>query len=230
MWTMATLNAISSLANVRYMPMIRLVQTNTGPASIATALRGIRANHRTAALTSSPPTPARSGSSATSRTVVCCKTTSMHILRHRLPRSLPSDRNQDPTAKIIAGSIVQATEIRLQYLDMVLEAYRTRYGVLMPVDVGAAQLHPQRGQLRPFPGERMLGRGHPARHRRRSGMRPGARERQLRPLQTAASCAFANGWWTAAMAARRSIFLNTACSCPTFAPPDDFPPERGTPL
>lgn len=40
----------------------------------------------------------------------------------------------DPTARILAGSIVQATEVRLRYLDMVLAAYRQAYGEQMPVD------------------------------------------------------------------------------------------------
>lgn len=42
---------------------------------------------------------------------------------------------QDPSAQITAGSIVQATPLRLQYLDMVLSAYVSRYGGPMPVDV-----------------------------------------------------------------------------------------------
>ncbi len=41
----------------------------------------------------------------------------------------------DPTARIVAGSIVQPTPLRLQYLDMVLDSYRARYGQPMPVDV-----------------------------------------------------------------------------------------------
>jgi len=41
----------------------------------------------------------------------------------------------DPTARIAAGSIVQPTPIRRQYLDMVLSSYQSRYGQAMPVDV-----------------------------------------------------------------------------------------------
>ena len=41
----------------------------------------------------------------------------------------------DPTARIVAGSIVQPTPLRLQYLDMVLDNYRARYGQPMPVDL-----------------------------------------------------------------------------------------------
>jgi len=40
----------------------------------------------------------------------------------------------DPTARIIAGTIVQPTDIRLDYLDLVLSAYQADYGESMPVD------------------------------------------------------------------------------------------------
>ena len=43
-------------------------------------------------------------------------------------------KNADPTAQILAGSIVQATPVRMRYLDMVLAHYRQQYGVAMPVD------------------------------------------------------------------------------------------------
>jgi len=40
----------------------------------------------------------------------------------------------DPTARVFAGSIVQPTELRLEYLDLVLQSYQQKYGALMPVD------------------------------------------------------------------------------------------------
>lgn len=43
-------------------------------------------------------------------------------------------KDTDPTTRILAGSIVQATEVRLRYLDMVLAAYKQTYGEPMPVD------------------------------------------------------------------------------------------------
>ena len=43
-------------------------------------------------------------------------------------------KNADASAKILAGSIVQATPVRMRYLDMVLAHYRQQYGVAMPVD------------------------------------------------------------------------------------------------
>ena len=41
----------------------------------------------------------------------------------------------DPTARVAIGAVVQPTPLRLQYLDLVLQAYRTKYGTTMPVDV-----------------------------------------------------------------------------------------------
>jgi hypothetical protein len=41
---------------------------------------------------------------------------------------------QDATAKVAPGGIVQPTPVRLQYLDMILAAYRSHYGVSLPAD------------------------------------------------------------------------------------------------
>jgi len=41
----------------------------------------------------------------------------------------------DPTARVAIGAVVQPTPLRLQYLDMVLQAYRAKYGTRMPVDM-----------------------------------------------------------------------------------------------
>jgi hypothetical protein len=41
----------------------------------------------------------------------------------------------DPSSQVGVGGVVQTTPIRLQYLDMVLDSYRARYGRAMPVDV-----------------------------------------------------------------------------------------------
>ena len=42
---------------------------------------------------------------------------------------------EDPTCQLAIGGVVQPTPIRLQYLDMILDAYESLYGELMPVDV-----------------------------------------------------------------------------------------------
>jgi hypothetical protein len=42
---------------------------------------------------------------------------------------------QDSTAQVAIGGVVQPTPLRLYYLDMILNAYQSRYGQAMPVDV-----------------------------------------------------------------------------------------------
>lgn len=43
-------------------------------------------------------------------------------------------KQADPTARVIAGTIVQPTPLRLRYLDMVLDSYHHAFGTEMPVD------------------------------------------------------------------------------------------------
>ncbi len=59
----------------------------------------------------------------------------------------------DPTAKIAIGSIVQPTPIRLQYLDMILQAYRAKFGVNMPVDVWNIHIYILREEKNSWGGE-----------------------------------------------------------------------------
>ena len=44
-------------------------------------------------------------------------------------------KGRDPTAQVAIGGIVQATPLRMQWLDMVWNEYLARYGEPMPVDV-----------------------------------------------------------------------------------------------
>ncbi len=44
-------------------------------------------------------------------------------------------KKTDPSCQVAIGGIVQPTPLRLQWLDMVLAAYQSRYGERMPVDV-----------------------------------------------------------------------------------------------
>lgn len=53
--------------------------------------------------------------------------TAYHDLYHLI-------KDADPTARILAGTIVQPTPVRLQYLDMVLNSYHQQFGDAMPVD------------------------------------------------------------------------------------------------
>jgi hypothetical protein len=46
-------------------------------------------------------------------------------------------KDEDPTAKIVAGAIVQPTPLRITYLDMVLASYQSAYLQPMPVDAWA---------------------------------------------------------------------------------------------
>lgn len=46
-------------------------------------------------------------------------------------------KTQDPTAKVVAGTIVQPTPLRLEYLDKILQSYQASYQVPMPVDAWA---------------------------------------------------------------------------------------------
>lgn len=49
-------------------------------------------------------------------------------------------KERDPTARVAAGGIALPTPLRLAYLEAILEAYQTRYGGPMPVDVWAIHL------------------------------------------------------------------------------------------
>ncbi len=44
-------------------------------------------------------------------------------------------KEQDPTCQVAIGGVVQPTPLRLQYLDLIWDAYQTLYGERMPVDV-----------------------------------------------------------------------------------------------
>ncbi|HUT15109.1 MAG TPA: DNRLRE domain-containing protein, partial [Anaerolineae bacterium] len=44
-------------------------------------------------------------------------------------------KGRDPSAQIAIGGVVQATPLRLEWLDRVLDHYQTTYGEAMPVDV-----------------------------------------------------------------------------------------------
>jgi hypothetical protein len=44
-------------------------------------------------------------------------------------------KGRDPSAQVAIGGIVQPTPLRLEYLDLVLDAYQSLYGEMIPVDV-----------------------------------------------------------------------------------------------
>ena len=51
---------------------------------------------------------------------------------HRLHTLLKS---RDPTCRVTIGGVVQVTDLRLQWLDAVLEIYQTHYGEPLPTDL-----------------------------------------------------------------------------------------------
>lgn len=44
-------------------------------------------------------------------------------------------KSADPTAKVGIGAVVQPTPLRFQYLDIIWDTYRDKYGTVMPVDI-----------------------------------------------------------------------------------------------
>ncbi len=44
-------------------------------------------------------------------------------------------KSADPTAQVGIGAVVQPTPLRFQYLDIIWDTYRSKYGLPMPVDV-----------------------------------------------------------------------------------------------
>jgi len=44
-------------------------------------------------------------------------------------------KEADPTSRIAIGGVTQPTPLRLQYLDLILAAYRDQFGQAMPIDV-----------------------------------------------------------------------------------------------
>ena len=44
-------------------------------------------------------------------------------------------KGTDPTCEVAIGGVSQVTPLRLQYLDMIIEAYQDLYGQMIPVDV-----------------------------------------------------------------------------------------------
>lgn len=61
-----------------------------------------------------------------------------HVYAHAYHELYYLIKAQDPTARIVAGNIVQPTELRLQYLDMILDAYQDQFGAPLPVDAWGA--------------------------------------------------------------------------------------------
>ncbi|MGB9777521.1 MAG: CARDB domain-containing protein [Anaerolineae bacterium] len=113
---------------ITYMPIIRLQQTGTDSytyfPSGSTLSATVTANPGALWLIGNEPDRRRWQDSLEPHIYA----QAYHELYHLL-------KSLDSTAQVAAGGIVQPTPLRLQYLDMVLEEYRKRYGEPMPVDI-----------------------------------------------------------------------------------------------
>lgn len=125
-WTV-NVNA-SPLTGMDYLPMVRLVQTGSDSYSYSPdqSVLVTMATNRPGMTWLIGNEPDRRRWQDDLEPHVYAK--AYHDLYHLLKAA-------DPTAQIAAGGIVQPTPVRLLYLDMILDNYRQRYGVPMPVDV-----------------------------------------------------------------------------------------------
>ncbi len=225
----ATLNAVKP-ANVRYMPMIRLVQTKNGPKPYRYSLF---ANHAVTTeqqlldvIAANPGAEWFIGNEPDRRLLQDDIEPHVYaIAYHDLYKLI---KQQDPTATIIAGSIVQATELRLQYLDMVLNAYRTRYGESMPVDVWA--IHNfilNEASCAYYPESECWGAGIPPGIDAKEGMRVLVRENDSFDLFKQQILRFRQ-WLADHGYGGSPVYLSEygVLMPDIFEPPDDYPPER----
>jgi len=225
----ATLGAVKP-RDVHYMPMIRLVQTNSGPRPYRYS---IFANHIPTTeqqlldvIAENPGAEWFIGNEPDRRLLQDDIEPEVYaIAYHDLYHLI---KKEDPSATIIAGSIVQATELRLQYLDMVLEAYRSRYGVQMPVDVWA--LHNfilNEASCDYFPDSECWGAGIPPGIDAREGLRVLVRENASFDLFKQQILRFRE-WLVDRGYGGAPVYLSEygVLMPDIFAPPDDFPPER----
>lgn len=113
---------------ITYMPIIRLRQT--GPDSYAYSPSG---NALSATVASNPGALWLIGNEPDRRHWQ--DSLEPHVYAQAYHELYYLLKSLDPAAQVGAGGIVQPTPLRLQYLDMVLEAYQQRYGEVMPVDV-----------------------------------------------------------------------------------------------
>lgn len=109
-------------AGLRYVQIIRLTQDGYHPRG-AELLEVIQRNPGTLWLIGNEPDSPYQDNQTPDQYVV-----KYHELYHLI-------KSVDPTALVAIGGVIQATPLRLQYLDMIWEEYRQRYGTDMPVDV-----------------------------------------------------------------------------------------------
>ncbi len=111
-----------SQSGLRYIPTIRLSDTGYSPSQVTIV---DYANDHPGTLWligNEPDAPAQD----------CVTPANYAQLYHELYHLI---KGADPSAKIAIGGVVQATPLRLQYLDLILQEYQNRYGAMIPVDV-----------------------------------------------------------------------------------------------
>ena len=118
----------SQPANLEFVPVIRLNQINETDFSYtpsgATLLSAIANNPGARWLIGNEPDRRTSIQDNVEPHIYAA---AYHELYHLI-------KGADPTARVIAGTIVQPTPLRLRYLDMVLSTYNREFGGVMPVD------------------------------------------------------------------------------------------------
>lgn len=225
----ATLGAVKP-RGVRYMPMIRLVQTNSGPNRYRYS---IFQNHAPTTkqqlldvIAANPGAEWFIGNEPDRRLLQDDIEPEVYaIAYHDLYHLI---KQEDPTATIIAGSIVQATELRLQYLDKVLDAYRSRYGVQMPVDVWA--IHNfilNEASCDHLPDSECWGAGIPPGIDAKEGLRIRVRDNDSFDLFKQQILRFRQ-WLVERGYGGHPVYLSEygVLMPDIFDPPDDFPPGR----
>lgn len=125
-------SAPSRPGGIEYAPVIRLEQTSpttyTYSPSGAALTAAIAANPGAAWMIGNEPDRRNSGGQRIQDEMApALYATAYHQLYTLI-------KQQDPTARIFAGSIVQPTPLRLKYLDLVLQSYTQQFGKDMPVD------------------------------------------------------------------------------------------------
>jgi hypothetical protein len=135
---------------------------------------------------------------------------------------------RDPEAIIIAGSIVQPTPLRIQYLDMVLDSYQARYNKQMPVDAWA--IHNfilNEASCDHFNEFECWGAGIPPGVNAIEGLRVGLQDNDNFDLFVEQILRFRK--WLADRGYRGApVYLSEygVLMPDVFAPPEDFPPAR----
>jgi hypothetical protein len=118
----------SQPSNLEFVPVIRLNQISETEFSYAPSGAALKN-----AITNNPGARWLIGNEPDRRTSIQ-DNVEPHIYAAAYHELYQLIKQADPTARVIAGTIVQPTPLRLRYLDMVLDSYHQTFGREMPVD------------------------------------------------------------------------------------------------